>query len=110
LGAIDPYNLNNVFNSQIEAQSDRRTTSNALSNYGAVQCGMDYAATIAFEEKIFGQVGLQKQLYYYEHCGLSAQLIVRAIGEVSESYKGHRQEGHDFKPRSAVVYDQRILS
>jgi len=71
---------------------------------------MEYTTTVAFEEKICGQVGLQKQLYYYEHCGLSAQLIVRAIGEVSESYTGHRQERHDFKPHSAVVYDERILS
>ncbi len=72
----------------------------------------NHISTVAFEEKIFGQVGLQKRLYYYirEHYGLSAQLTVRAIGKVSESYKGHRQERHDFKPHNAVVYDQRILS
>jgi dolichol-phosphate mannosyltransferase len=47
---------------------------------------MDYTATVAFEEKIFGQFGLQKWPYYYikEHYGLSAQLTVTAIGAVSE--------------------------
>lgn len=74
----------------------------------------NYVSAIAFQERTFGKRTLQKQHYRYirEHYGLSAQLAVRAIGKVSESYKGkgHRQERHDFKPHNAVVYDQRILS
>jgi IS605 OrfB family transposase len=74
----------------------------------------NYVSSISFQEGIFGKRTLQKQHYRYirENYGLSAQLAVRAIAKVSESYKGkgHRQELHTFKPHSAVVYDQRILS
>jgi len=37
-------------------------------------------------------------------------MAVRAIAKVSESYKMDRRAKHSFKPHSAVVYDQRILS
>jgi len=74
----------------------------------------NYVSSISYQEQTFGKRTLQKQHYRYvrDNYGLSAQLAVRAIAKVSESYrgKGHRQEPHTFKPHSAVVYDQRILS
>jgi IS605 OrfB family transposase len=74
----------------------------------------NHVSSISFQERVFGKRTLQKQHYRYirDTYGLSAQLAVRAIAKVSESYrgKGHRQELHTFKPHSAVVYDQRILS
>jgi len=77
----------------------------------------NYVSSVSFQEGTFGKRTLQKQHYRYirdirDTYGLSAQLAVRAIAKVSESYKGkgHRQELHTFKPHSAVVYDQRILS
>jgi putative transposase len=74
----------------------------------------NYVSSLSFQEQTFGKRTLQKQHYRYirDNYGLSAQLAVRAIAKVSESYrgKGHRQEPHTFKPHSAVVYDQRILS
>ncbi|MEI7826914.1 MAG: transposase [Euryarchaeota archaeon] len=73
-----------------------------------------HVSNVAFQERVFGKRTLQKQHYrtIRERYGLSAQLAVRAIAKVSESYKGkgHRQELHTFKPHSAVVYDKRILS
>jgi len=74
----------------------------------------NYVSSISYQDGVFGKRTLQKQHYRYirDNYGLSAQLAVRAIAKVSESYrgKGHRQELHTFKPHSAVVYDQRILS
>jgi IS605 OrfB family transposase len=74
----------------------------------------NYVSLASFNEQTFGKRGLQKQHYHYirDTYGLSAQLAVRAIAKVSESYrgKGHRQELHTFKQHSAVIYDQRILS
>lgn len=67
---------------------------------------------IAFEKKSFGQVGLHHLTYHNIRAkfGLSAQLAVRAIGKVSESYKIEKKKLHVFKKHSAIVYDQRILS
>lgn len=72
----------------------------------------NYISQIAFENKKFGQVGLHKLVYYpvREKFKLSAQLTVRAIGKVSESYRIEKKTLHIFKKHSALVYDQRILS
>ena len=72
----------------------------------------NYASGKAFETQTFGQYYLHHMVYRYlrEHYGLSAQMAVRAIAKVSESYQVDRKAMHSFKPHSAVVYDQRILS
>ena len=72
----------------------------------------NYASDIAFNTATFGQYYLHHKVYRYlrEHYGLSAQMAVRAIAKVSESYQIDRKSQHTFKPHSAMVYDQRILS
>lgn len=72
----------------------------------------NYVSQIAFENKKFGHVGLHKLVYYAvrEKFKLSAQMTVRAIGKVSESYRSEKKTLHTFKRYSALVYDQRILS
>lgn len=72
----------------------------------------NYISMIAFKEKKFGQVGLHHLVYAVvrERYGLSAQLTVRAIGKVAESYRADKKCLHIFKKHSAVVYDNRILS
>ncbi len=72
----------------------------------------NYISEVAWSHRTFGKVGLQKILYYdvRERFGLSAQMVVRAVGKVSESYKIDRSVKHVFNPHGAVVYDQRILT
>ena len=72
----------------------------------------NYISDKAFETQTFGQSYLHHMVYYYsrEHYCLSAQMAVRAIAKVSESYRVNRQTQHGFRPHSAMVYDQRILS
>ena len=72
----------------------------------------NYASVKAFETTTYGQYYLHHMVYGYlrEHYKLSAQMAVRAIAQVSESYKVDRKVQHSFNPHSAMVYDQRILS
>ncbi len=72
----------------------------------------NFISIFAFQKKIFGKIGIQKELYYEirDRYGLSAQMTVRAVGKVAESYKVDRKTLHEFDPHGAVVYDQRILS
>src|SRR5574343_169807 len=72
----------------------------------------NYISKIAFDKKTFGQVSLHKLVYYdvREKFGLSAQMVIRSIGKVSESYRIEKKTLHTFKKYSALVYDQRILS
>lgn len=72
----------------------------------------NYISNIAWQEKKFGQVKLHHLTYRYvrETYKLSAQLTVRAIGKVCESYRADKKTLHEFRKHSALVYDQRILS
>jgi len=72
----------------------------------------NYISQIAFDLKTFGKIGIQRICYYEvrEKFGLSSQMVVRAIGKVSESYKADKKTLHSFKETGAMVYDQRILS
>ncbi len=72
----------------------------------------NYASGKAFETFTYGQFHLHHLVYSYlrEHYKLSAQMAVRAIAQVSESYKINRNVQHSFNIHSAMVYDQRILS
>ncbi|MBP1931788.1 RNA-guided endonuclease InsQ/TnpB family protein [Ammoniphilus resinae] len=68
---------------------------------------------VAFREKCFAKVKLQKVCYYdirekYER--LSSQLVIRAIAKVCEAYKVNRKVQCQFRLDGAIIYDQRILS
>ncbi len=72
----------------------------------------DYISKIAWDNRVFGKVAIQK-IVYYDVRGkfdLSSQMVVRAIGKVAESYKIDKSILHSFKKHGAIVYDQRILT
>jgi len=72
----------------------------------------NYLSELAFSHYTAGQVKLHHLAYRYlrEHYGLSAQMAVRAIGKVAETYRRDKSKLVAFKPHSAMVFDQRILS
>lgn len=72
----------------------------------------NYISKIAWSTHTFGKVGIQKIVYYdiREKYNLSAQMVVRAIGKVAESYKVDKTCQHEFIKHGAIVYDQRILT
>jgi len=71
-----------------------------------------FAAKVGFEARIFGQVTLHKLAYYQirEQFGLSSQMAVRAIAKAVECFQRDKKVCPVFKPRSAICYDQRVLS
>ncbi len=66
----------------------------------------------AYESKAFNKFKLQRQLYYRirEQYKLPAQLTIRAISKVVDSYRAERRHLHVFNPRGSIIYDQRIMS
>jgi len=72
----------------------------------------NYISQLAFDNHTSSQVKLHHLAYHYlrEHYGLSAQMAVRVVGKVVEQYRRDKSRLHSFKPHSAMVYDQRILS
>jgi predicted transposase len=71
----------------------------------------DDISKIAIESKTFNKYRLQHQHYYRirEQYKLPAQLAIRAISKVVESYRVERRHYHAFDPHGAIVYDQRIM-
>ena len=87
-------------------------------------------SAIAFHDKNFNRVKLQKQCYYgvREECGLSAQTTVLVTRKVADSYRTdvenirirnklrpkdepeEKLKQHKFKKHGAVAYDPRCLS
>jgi len=69
----------------------------------------------AFEAKEYQKVQLHHMVYRGQREALpdfSSQLVVRAIGVVSDSYKvkRNRHQRNFFKKTSAVVYDDRVIT
>nr|WP_319507138.1 transposase [uncultured Methanolobus sp.] len=72
----------------------------------------NYVSKIAWSTHTFGKVGIQKIVYYdvRDKYHLSAQMVVRAVGKVAESYRIDKTCLHEFRKQGAIVYDQRILT
>jgi IS605 OrfB family transposase len=71
-----------------------------------------FAARAGFDAGLFGQVNIHKIAYreIRERFGLSSQLAVRAIGKAVECFQRDKKVCPVFKPRSAICYDQRVMS
>ena len=66
----------------------------------------------AFRAKTFKQFALHKLVYKAcrQQFHLSAQMVIRAIAKVADSYKISRKKQRGFSQRGAFPYDARILS
>lgn len=69
-------------------------------------------SNIAFTNKVFNQFKLHHACYHKirNSFNLSAQLVVRCISKVIDSYKIDRRVKRKFKPLGGITYDSRILT
>jgi len=69
-------------------------------------------SNIAFTNKVFNQFKLHRSCYHSirKSFNLSAQLVVRCISKVIDSYKIDRKVKRTFKPLGSIAYDSRILT
>ena len=67
---------------------------------------------VAWNKRIFNQFKLHHECYYdiKDKYNLSAQMIVRCISKVSDSYKLDKKTKRTFNLFGAITYDSRILS
>ena len=69
-------------------------------------------SNIAFEKKLYNQYKLHHETYHRikNSFNLSAQMVVRCISKVTDSYKLDKKVKRDFRPLGAITYDSRILT
>jgi len=72
----------------------------------------DSLSAWAWENQTFGQYPLHKAQYAAQRAssGLTAQVVVRAIGKVADAYKLDRRTQRTFQPTGAIAFDDRILT
>ncbi len=72
----------------------------------------NYVSDIAWEHQVFGQFKLHKLVYssLRTKFGLPAQIAVRIIAKVADTYKSDRSANHTFKTHGAIAYDVRNFS
>ena len=72
----------------------------------------DSLSAWAWDNQTFGQFPLHKGQYAAQRAssGLTAQVIVRCIGKVADSYKLDKRTQRTFQPTGAIAFDDRILT
>ena len=97
---------------KIKLMPDKEQFNNILATIHRFNEACNFISNIAFENKKFNKIAIQKICYYdvRDKFTLSSQMAIRAISKVAESYKADKKAVHKFKSESAMVYDQRILS
>ena len=83
-----------------------------LATMHAFNAACTWLAAHAYQQRCASKFALQKQ-YYQEirqRFSLSAQLAIRAIAKVVDSYKRDKSRAIAFRADGTVVYDERIMS
>jgi IS605 OrfB family transposase len=83
-----------------------------IDTFMAFNDACNFVSRIAWEQKLFNKVFLQRIVYkdIREKFGLAAQLAVRVISKVVETYKSDKTILHEFRDFGSIFYDKRILS
>ena len=96
---------------QIKLLADAVQKDSLLRTMAAFNAAANMAAKAGFDGKVFSQPSIHGLTYYAIRAEykLTAQLAVRAIGKAVDCFKRDKTVCPVFKPRSAVVYDERIM-
>lgn len=78
----------------------------------AANAACDRISAWAWKNQTFGQYPLHKAQYAAQRAesGLTAQVVVRAIGKVAAAYKLDKRTQRTFQPTGAIAFDDRILN
>ncbi len=72
----------------------------------------NHISSVAWQQQVFGKFDLQKLCYetLRESFGLAAQMTIRCLAKVGDSYKLDRKSLRCYRPHGSIAYDDRILS
>ncbi len=83
-----------------------------LATMGRFNEAASFAARVGFDAGVFGQFSLHKLAYkeIRERFGLTSNMAIRAIAKAVECFQRDKKKCPVFKPRAAIIYNQRIMS
>ncbi len=97
---------------QIQLLPDTETAHKLRETLARFNEGASWLAIQAFAAKVSNKIKLQ-QMHYQdlrEKFGLSAQMTVRCIAQVSEAYKRDKSKLPKFRKHASMPFDQRMMS
>jgi IS605 OrfB family transposase len=108
---VSVYNAHMQLTIKIKLLADAAQKAALLQTMAAFNLAANDAARAGFDNNVFSVPSIHKLVYFdlRERYGLTAQLAVRAIGKASACFRRDKTKCPHFKPRSAVVYDERIM-
>lgn len=97
---------------QVKLQPTEAQAESLKQTLEAANAAANYLSNLAWETQSFRQFDLHHAGYYAirERFGLSAQMAVRVIAKVADSYKLDRKAKRTFQPLGSIAYDNRILA
>ena len=97
---------------QIKLLPDDNQKNILLSTFKKFNEACNFVSKIAWDNKIYNKIFLQRLVYYdiRNKFGLSAQLTIRVIAKVVDTYLTDRSVFHEFREYGSIVYDQRVMS
>ena len=97
---------------QIKLLPDDKQQEALIDTFIKFNSACNFVSKVAFKKELYNKIFLQKIVYreIREKFGLAAQLAIRVIAKVVETYKADRAHFHEFRDFGSIVYDQRVLS
>jgi putative transposase len=96
---------------KVKLQPNQEQHQALLETLETANAACNYISTIAWMNRKFNQYGIHHLVYHdvKERFSLTAQVVVRCISKVADSYKIDRKRKRTFQPHGAIAYDARIL-
>lgn len=97
---------------QIKLQPSREQVAALQRTLEIANAACNAISNMAWEQQVFGKYDLQKIVYHRikNEYGLSAQMVIRCLAKVGDSYKLDRTAQRAYRPHGSIAYDDRILS
>ena len=97
---------------QVKLQTTTESHAALIQTMKSANAAANALSDFAWETQCFRQYDLHKAKYFElkDAFGLSAQVTVRMICKVSDSYKADKLTKREFKDTGSIAYDARILS
>jgi len=97
---------------QVKLQPSKEQHHALLQTLETVNDAANYISGHAWGTGVFRQYDLHRALYYDIRCrfNLTAQVVVRVLAKVADSYKRDYKTPQRFKRHGSIAYDKRILS
>lgn len=96
---------------KVKLQSSPEQHQALLKTLERANAACNHISNVAWNNGIFNKFKLQKLTYQAvkDQFDLTAQIVIRCLGKVADSYKLDKKVKREFRPLGSIAYDDRIL-